>query len=95
MDFRIDLGAGPIVGRHHQGVLWRSRVLLSDSLDPCGGVLHFMDAALPLQPTDRFFDLASGELLDHGLQLRIALSDDLVQLDRPHRGAVRAMLPAE
>jgi hypothetical protein len=26
-----------------------------------------MDAALPLQSSDRFTDLASGELLDHGV----------------------------
>jgi hypothetical protein len=67
MNLRVDLGAGAVVGGDDQRVLGRSRVILRDRLDPRCRVFHFMDAALPLQSSDRFTDLASGELLDHGV----------------------------
>ena len=84
MDLRVDIRAGAVVGRDDQGVFGRSCILLRNCLDPRGLVLDLMHPSLPLQSSDRFSDLLTGELPDHLLELRVALPHDLVELDRLH-----------
>src|SRR5215472_8428753 len=59
----VDLLAGAVVRRDHQGLLGPLGVSLGDSLQPLLAVRDFMHPALLLEAPNGLLDLAMGELL--------------------------------
>jgi hypothetical protein len=82
MDVLIDLATRFIIGRNHKRSLRRAHILAGYLVDPLSAVLNLQHAALAVEITNGFADLASRKLLDGFSECRISLSDDFIQVRR-------------
>ena len=87
----IQLAAGGVVGRDDQGLFGRLDVASGDGADAFFRVGNLLHAALLLERFERGGDLAFGQQLDGGLQRRVFLADDLVELGRAHSGLLQLL----
>ena len=87
----VQLAAGGVVGRNNQRSLWRLDIAPGNCADAFFSVGNFLHAALFLERFKGSGYLAAGQQFDDGLQRRVFLPNDLVELGGAHSGLLQLL----
>ncbi len=92
VDHLVDVVSRPVVRRDHERVVRVADVLTGDRAQAVLPARNFMDAALAVEFVDCTVNFAARQALDNDLQIRVLLSNDVVQPRRRDAGVLQLLV---